>query len=50
MLAMGTGGITCSIVGTCFDTITGERTVFDGIKVGYEWWRGRQRGKKEGGG
>lgn len=35
MLATGTGGNTCSFIGTCIDTMTGDKTVFDGLRVGY---------------
>jgi hypothetical protein len=46
LLAMGTGGNLCGHVGIFIDVITGERTVFDGVRAGCEWWR--HRGKKEG--
>jgi hypothetical protein len=47
LLAMGTGGNLCSYIGACFDIITGDRTIFDGMVVVYGWWR--DRGKDGGG-
>lgn len=47
MLAAGAGGNTCSFIGTCFDTMTGERTVFDGIKAVYDWCRGKSEKEEE---
>lgn len=38
ILAMGTGGNLCSYIGIFVDVITGERTVFDGLRTIYEWW------------
>jgi hypothetical protein len=38
-LAMGTGGNLCSYIGSCVDLITGEKTIFDGIKCLYNYFR-----------
>lgn len=46
LLAMGTGGNLCGHIGIFIDVITGERTVFDAMRAGYEWWRDRNRERK----
>jgi len=44
LLAMGTCGNLCSYIGSCVDLITGERTIFDGIKSIYNSLREKCRG------